>query len=345
MAKKQESPFYNQVILITGGTGSFGRAFVEYLIKEDACSKVIVFSRDEWKQWEMKRSAPWFSHPKVRYFLGDVRDKERLCLAFREVNLVVHAAALKQVPAAEYNPSECIKTNVFGAENVIQAALDARVEKVVSLSTDKAVNPVNLYGASKLCADKLFVSANVYAGARGSPKFSVVRYGNVLGSRGSIIPFWRQLLREEKPLPVTDPRMTRFWITLPQAIKLVVDAFKFMRGAEIFVPKIPSMKILDLARALSPDAKHEFVGIREGEKLHELLISQEDARHTLELEDHYVIVPEIFLDQPEVLQRFLSGRKGKPPPEDFAYTSDGNVSWLSVEDIQTWLSGIEDGGR
>lgn len=327
--------FYNKTVLITGGTGSFGRALAKRLLHDDLCKKVIILSRDEWKQWEMQHSDPLFNHPKIRYFLGDVRDKERLERAFNEVNYIVHAAALKQVPAAEYNPVEFVKTNIQGAINVIDAAIDKGVERVIALSTDKAVNPVNLYGATKLCSDKLFTTGNSYVGARGFPKFSVVRYGNVIGSRGSIIPMWKKMIEEgAKALPITDTRMTRFWITIDQAVEFVMSSFSHMRGGEIFVPKIPSMRIVDLAEAIAPGIEHKITGIREGEKLHELMIGVEDSRHTLEFEHFYVIVPEIFLKEPAVLERFLAGRHGKKPEEGFSYDSNSNTEWLSVEELR-----------
>lgn len=331
------SLFKNKTILITGGTGSFGQAFARKILLEDECHKVIIFSRDEWKQWEMRQSDPLFNHPKIRYFLGDVRDVRRLERAFNEVHMVVHAAALKQVPAAEYNPTEFVNTNVLGGMNVIDTALDCGVERVIALSTDKAVNPVNLYGATKLCSDKLFVAANSYVGARGFPRFSVVRYGNVSGSRGSIIPLWRKMLLEgATSLPVTDERMTRFWITLEQSVDFVCSCFEEMRGGEIFVPKIPSIKITDLAQAIAPGVPLEFFGIREGEKLHELMVSIEDARHTLEMKDHYIILPEMYTNEPKRLEKFLNGRQGqgKRLPEDFSYTSDTNTHWLSVPELR-----------
>lgn len=339
MFKYEPSLFRNKAVLITGGSGSFGQAFARKLLTENECAKVIIFSRDEWKQWQMKQSDPIFSHPKMRYFLGDVRDVRRLSRAFKDVHIVVHAAALKQVPAAEYNPSEFVNTNVLGAMNVIDAAIDCSVEKVIALSTDKAVNPVNLYGATKLCSDKLFVAGNAYVGARGLPKFSVVRYGNVSGSRGSVLPLWRKMLDEgASSLPITDSRMTRFWLTLEQAIDFVGLAFTEMRGGEIFVPKIPSIKIVDLAKALDPAIPLEFQGIREGEKLHELMIGLEDARHTIEMEDHYVILPQIYIQNAALLEKFLDGRKGKTPPENFAYTSDTNTQWLTVEKLARLIS-------
>jgi UDP-N-acetylglucosamine 4,6-dehydratase/5-epimerase len=327
--------FKNKSILITGGTGSFGRAFAKKLLLEDECKKVIIFSRDEWKQWEMKQSEPLFNHPKIRYFIGDVRDANRLMRAFNEVNIIVHAAALKQVPAAEYNPSEFIKTNVLGAMNLIDAAITCEVEKVIALSTDKAVNPINLYGATKLCSDKLFVAGNAYVGAKGLPRFSVVRYGNVSGSRGSILPYWGKLLAEGAiSLPITDSRMTRFWITLDQAADFVTKCFREMRGGEIFVPKIPSIHIKDLAEAVAPGIPHTYCGIRDGEKLHELMISSEDARHTVEFLDHYVIIPEAVTHDPSRLGKFLNGRKGKFTKEGFSYTSDRNTEWLNIENLR-----------
>lgn len=327
--------FKDKSVLITGGTGSFGRAFAKKLLTDNLCHKVIIFSRDEWKQWQMQQSDPIFTHPKVRYFIGDVRDSNRLARAFNEVNFVVHAAALKQVPVAEYNPSECVKTNVMGAMNIIDQAIDCGIEKVIALSTDKAVNPVNLYGATKLCSDRLFVAGNAYVGARGYPTMSVVRYGNVLGSRGSVIPFWLQLIKEgAKSLPITDKRMTRFWITLEQSVEFVIKSFGKMRGGEIFIPKIPSMYIEDLAKAVAPTLPHTYTGIREGEKLSELMVGKEDARHTIEYDDHYMIMPEIFTHNPESLKKFLENRPGKRPPEDFSYCSETNSEWLSVEQLQ-----------
>jgi UDP-N-acetylglucosamine 4,6-dehydratase len=330
-----EEIFKDKTVLITGGTGSFGRAFAKRLLKEDLCQKVIIFSRDEWKQWEMKQSEPLFSHPKIRYFLGDVRDLNRLERAFNEVDFVIHAAALKQVPAAEYNPSEFIKTNVQGAMNVIDASLTQGVKKVIALSTDKAVNPVNLYGATKLCSDKLFASAHSYVGKKGFPHFSVVRYGNVAGSRGSVIPYWNQLLKNNvKALPVTDPRMTRFWITLEQSVELVIKAIAIGKGSEIFVPKIPSFKISDLAEAMAPGKPFDNVGIREGEKIHELMIPVDDSRHTLEFDDHYIVLSEAFIHSPKQLSQFLGSRKGTPLPEGFSYTSETNSDWLTAPQLK-----------
>lgn len=329
------SQFKDKTILITGGTGSFGRAMTKRLISDNGCKKVIILSRDEWKQWEMKQSEPLFSHPKMRYFLGDIRDVDRLKRAFNEVDFVIHAAALKQVPAAEYNPTEFVKTNVQGAMNVIDAAIHAGVERVIALSTDKAVNPINLYGATKLCSDKLFVAGNSYVGARGYPRFSVVRYGNVSGSRGSIIPFWKKLLAEgAESLPLTDTRMTRFWITLDQAVEFVINCFNEMRSSEIFVPKIPSIHLLDLVEAIAPGKRYTVCGIRDGEKLHELMISSDDARHTIEMKDHFIIIPEVFTHDLNLLAKFLDGREGKFTPEDFSYASNTNSQWLSIEELK-----------
>lgn len=332
------SVFAEQSILITGGTGSFGRALARYILQENLCKKVIIFSRDEWKQWEMRRSDPIFDHPKIRYFLGDVRDVQRLQRAFNDVSMIVHAAALKQVPAAEYNPSEFIKTNINGAMNVIDMAIQCGVKKVIALSTDKAVNPVNLYGATKLCSDKLFVAANAYVGSRGYPIFSVVRYGNVAGSRGSIIPFWSGLIQQgAKSLPITDEKMTRFWITLSEAVNFVTASFRTMRGGEIFIPKIASIHIMDLAEAMAPHLKKEICGIRPGEKVHEFMTSPDDARHTIELPGHYIILPELIIDERIPKQHVLHQTEGSPVSKDFVYASDTNPSWLSVEQIRRFL--------
>ncbi len=321
----------NKTFLITGGTGSLGRVLTRKLLEQDLCKKVIIFSRDEWKQWDMARSDPIFDHPKVRYFLGDVRDAQRLSRAFREVDIVIHTAALKQVPAAEYNPSEFIKTNINGAMNVIDVAVDCGVEKVIALSTDKACNPINLYGATKLCSDKLFVAGNAYVGARGIPRLSVVRYGNVLGSRGSIIPLWQQMVRNgATSLPVTDIGMTRFWITIDQAADFVLSRLDQMRGGEIFVPKSPSMRITDLAEAIAPGIPQRICGIRPGEKIHETLISREDGRHTLEFSTHYSILPEVVFSQ----WQLYPGSEGLRLPEGFVYSSDINSQWLNSEQLR-----------
>ncbi len=321
----------NKVILITGGTGSFGHQFTEMALKQYSPKRLIVFSRDELKQYEMRSKFPEEKYPSMRYFLGDVRDKERLHRAFDGVDIVVHAAAIKQVPAAEYNPLEAIKTNILGAANILDVAIDRKVEKVIALSTDKAANPINLYGATKLCSDKLFVAANAYSG-NNRTRFSVVRYGNVVGSRGSVIPFFLQR-RESGVLPITDKRMTRFFITLEQGVQFVFDCLGLMHGGEIFVPKIPSMNIMDLATALAPECKHEFVGIRPGEKLHEVLVPEDDARRSLELKNFFVIQPELSF--------WKDANKypdGKPCPEGFTYSSDRNTDFLSIADFQKMMA-------
>lgn len=326
----------DKVILVTGGTGSFGQKFTETVLKRYRPRKLIIFSRDELKQSEMRMAFPETTYPAIRYFIGDVRDKERLYRAFAGVDVVIHAAALKQVPAAEYNPLEAIKTNILGAANVIDAAIDMKVQKVVALSTDKAANPINLYGATKLCSDKLFVAANNYAGAVGT-RFSVVRYGNVVGSRGSVVPFFLKM-RETGVLPITDPRMTRFWITLKQGVQLVLNTLDWMRGGEIFVPKIPSMTITDLAKAVAPECEWKIVGIRPGEKLHEVMVPEDDARRTLEYEDHYRILP-AFPDWDETL---YTDQAGVPCPDGFSYSSDTNTQWLSVEELRA-MAGLDGG--
>ena len=321
-------------VLITGGTGSFGRAFVRRLLATGRPRRVIVYSRDELKQFEMEKE---FDQDAMRFFIGDVRDPGRLRMAMRDVDYVVHAAALKQVPAAEYNPMECIKTNVLGAWNVVQAAIDEGVQKVVALSTDKAATPINLYGATKLCSDKIFVSANNIAGSQPT-RFAVVRYGNVVGSRGSVVPFFKGLLgKGATELPITDPRMTRFWITLSQGVDFVLNAFARMRQGEIFVPKIPSARIVDLAEALAPGMPHRIVGIRPGEKLHETMCPKDDAQHVLEFEDHFVIRPAITF-QSEVDYRLNTlGECGKPVEGEFEYNSGTNPWFLTVEEIRELL--------
>lgn len=323
--------FDNKSILITGGTGSFGRRFVRYILTHYSPARLIVFSRDELKQFEMQQE---FNHKAMRYFIGDVRDKERLLTATKGVDFVVHAAALKQVPAAEYNPNECIKTNINGAQNVIDACISNSVNKIIALSTDKAANPVNLYGATKLASDKLFVAANNIAGANG-PRFAVVRYGNVVGSRGSVVPFYRKLLSEGcNKLPVTHAEMTRFWITLDQGVSFVVKNFARMQGGEIFVPKIPSIRILDLVEAMSGKTEHEIIGIRPGEKLHEIMVPEEMAHHSIEFDDHFVIMPAItfFEDNVNYMQNKLF-EKGERVTDKFEYHSGTNHHFLSVEEL------------
>jgi UDP-N-acetylglucosamine 4,6-dehydratase/5-epimerase len=315
-------------VLLTGGTGSFGRKCVETVLSNYQPRKLIVFSRDELKQYEMAQVFSTAEHPCLRYFLGDVRDYQRLNEAMRGVDIVVHAAAIKHIPAAEYNPFEAIKTNVLGGQNVIQAAIEQGVEKVVALSTDKAANPVNLYGATKLCSDKLFVAGNAMAG-EGGPRLAVVRYGNVACSRGSVIPFFVRRARQNSVLPVTDKRMTRFNITLAEGVELVLHALEHMHGGEIYVPKIPSYRILDVARAVAPDADVEYIGIRPGEKLHELMIPEDEARHTVEFDDHYIIQPDFHW-----WQRDLSIEGGTPCEDGFSYSSDNNRQWMTVEDIR-----------
>lgn len=327
-------------LLITGGSGSFGKAATKILVGTGLPRRVIVFSRDEWKQWEMQNGDPIFRHPSMRYFLGDVRDEMRLRRAFQDVDYVIHAAALKQVPAAEYNPTEFIRTNVTGASNIINAAIDSKVSAVVALSTDKAVNPVNLYGATKLCSDKLFTAAAAYVGRQKVPKFCVVRYGNVLNSRGSILPRWRQLLAEGAPcLPITDVRMTRFWISLEEAVHFVIMALDTSVNSEIFVPKIASMSLVDMAEALAPGIPHDIIGIRPGEKLHETLISSEDGRHTLDCKDYYAIIPETHLSDTGYMEALRHKRGGclSWTPEDFSYTSDKNDRWLDSQQLRRLL--------
>lgn len=326
----------DKVIIITGGTGSFGKKFVRRILSEYNPKKIIIYSRDEYKQFLMQKEFAEYKD-RLRFFIGDVRDRERLYRAFVGVDIVIHAAALKHVPLMEYNPIEAIKTNIQGAINVIDAALDRGVEKVIALSTDKAVNPVNLYGATKLVSDKLFVSANAYSGKDGT-KFAVVRYGNVAGSRGSVIPFFLKLVKEgRRELPITDFRMTRFWITLDEGVDLVFRAIKEAKGGEIYVSKIPSFKIVDLAKAICPECELKEVGIREGEKLHEVMITEEDSRTTYEYDDHYIIYPQF--DWWDFEKHFKQG--GKKVREGFRYSSDLNGWWLSVEDLRRLLKNID----
>jgi UDP-N-acetylglucosamine 4,6-dehydratase len=320
-------------VLVTGGTGSFGKEFIKVLLKDKKPAKLIVFSRDELKQHEMRESG--FDHPVMRYFIGDVRDQLRLRRAMQDVNIVIHAAALKQVPACEYNPMEAIKTNILGSSNVIEAALDTGVERVMALSSDKAVNPVNLYGATKLAAEKLFVQSNTYA-AGTQTRFSCVRYGNVVGSRGSVIPiFIRQ--RPNGSLTITDKRMTRFWLTLEQGVRFVINCTEQMFGGEVFVPKIPSTKILDLAKAIAPEAVLEVIGIRPGEKLHEVLINEDEARSTVELDEMFVVQPSVALWFGLEWQD-----KGKVLEDGFRYGSDTNPDWLTTEQIRALIAPFEE---
>ena len=326
--------FDGKTILITGGTGSFGKHCVRMLLERYAPKKIIVYSRDELKQFEMEQV---FNNEPMRYFIGDVRDEDRLSTAMRDVDYVIHAAALKQVPAAEYNPMECIKTNVLGAQNVIHAAIRNEVKKVVALSTDKAANPINLYGATKLCSDKLFVAANNIAGGHPT-RFSVVRYGNVVGSRGSVIPFFKKLIKDgASELPITDERMTRFVITLTQGVDFVLKAFRRMQLGELFVPKIPSVRIVDLAEAMAPQLPLKTVGIRPGEKLHETMCPADDASHTVEFDDHFVITPSINFLSPVDYKSNLLGQKGFPVPSEFEYSSGTNPRFLTVPEIRELL--------
>lgn len=323
----------NKSILVTGGTGSFGRRFVGTIVQNYKPRRVIVYSRDELKQYEMAQEFPEKNYPALRLFIGDVRDCERLKMAMREVDYVIHTAALKQVPIAEYNPIECVRTNIDGAENVVRAALANGVKKVIALSTDKAANPINLYGATKLASDKIFIAANNISGSIGT-RFSVVRYGNVVGSRGSVIPFFEKLIKEgAKELPITDPRMTRFWITLQQGVNFTLSSLEMTHGGEIFVPRIPSMKITDLAEAMAPGIKHKIVGIRPGEKLHEIMVPVDDGRNTLQLEDRYIIEPAFAFWKREPYKN----NGAKPVPEDFAYSSDSNDEWLDRAGLQKLL--------
>jgi UDP-N-acetylglucosamine 4,6-dehydratase/5-epimerase len=314
-------------ILITGGTGSFGKAFLQELLANHNPRRVAILSRDELKQSEMRAH---FTDKRIRWFLGDIRDKDRLIRAFHGVDYVVHAAALKQVDTAEYNPFEYVQPTVLGSQNVIDAAIDAGVKKVVALSTDKASSPINLYGATKLTADKLFVAANNYSYSFGTTT-AVVRYGNVMGSRGSVIPFFQRLIAEGKPLPITDPNMTRFWITLPQAVQFVIDSFDQMHGGELYVPRIPSMRIMDLVEALKPGAETYVVGIRPGEKLHEEMIAADDSYRTLRQSDRYVV-------QPTVKEWWFKDSEGEAVPEGFSYSSDTNDQWLSIPELRQWVA-------
>lgn len=318
-------------VLVTGGTGSFGQAFVKHLLSNHNPKRVVVFSRDELKQFEMAQQV---DAPQLRYFIGDVRDEARLERALEGIDTVVHAAAMKQVVAAEYNPIECIKTNVMGAENIINASINMGVKRVLALSTDKAVNPLNLYGATKLCSDKLFVAANHLSKQEGT-KFSVVRYGNVIGSRGSVIPFFKNL-RSTGKLPITDPRMTRFWLTLNDGVKFVEDCIVRMNGGEVFIPKISSMLITDLAKAIAPECELENIGIRPGEKLHEMLIPEDEARNTIEFDDFFVICPTHLRTGSHIEE--YDGKVGKSVAEDFCYASNTNSDWVTEDQFQEMIS-------
>jgi len=317
-------------VMVTGATGSFGKRFIRFLLDQYDPKFVIAFSRDELKQYELQQLIP---SPKLRFFLGDVRDKERLYRAIDGVDIVIHAAAMKQVPASELNPMEAIKTNILGAENVVNACIDQGVQKVIALSTDKAANPANLYGATKLCADKLFISANALS-ARHRTRFSIVRYGNVIGSRGSAIPFFMKM-RPSGVIPITDPRMTRFWITLTQGTKFVMDSLESMRGGEIFVPKIPSMKVIDVARVIAPECKTEIIGIRPGEKLHEIMITKDDAINTVEFPSHFAIQPAAHWWNKS---QYLSETGAHPVAEDFQYSSDNNPDWMKADQLSKILA-------
>ncbi|MGD9638767.1 MAG: UDP-N-acetylglucosamine 4,6-dehydratase (inverting) [Alphaproteobacteria bacterium] len=318
----------NKKILVTGGTGSFGKAFVRFVLQNYKPAKLIVFSRDEFKQYEMSQEFSPEKYPCMRYFIGDVRDVDRLEMAFRDVDIVVHAAAIKHVTVAEYNPFECIATNVIGAQNIVKAAINQKVKRVIALSTDKAVNPVNLYGASKLAADKIFVASNAMSGTQDT-KFSVVRYGNVVGSRGSVVPLFKKLINEKSPfLPITDAAMTRFWITLEQGVNFTISSLDLMKGGEVFVPKIPSMCMVDLASAMAPELEQKIVGIRPGEKIHEILISEDESRNTIDIGDRYIVYPNI---SNIISEKSLA--KGKKVAEDFHYASNNNDEWLNKEQL------------
>lgn len=322
-------------ILITGGTGSFGKMFIKTLINHfPEYTRIVVYSRDELKQFEMQNQ-PIFNNERIRYFIGDVRDKERLFRAFDGIDVVIHAAALKQVPACEYNPFEAIKTNINGAQNIIEAAIDRNVKKVIALSTDKACAPINLYGATKLCSDKLFISGNAYVGKH-ETQFSVVRYGNVAGSRGSVIPYFRKLIESgATELPITDERMTRFWLKLEEAVEMVITALNIMHGGELFVRKIPSMKMIDLAKAMAPHLPIKHIGIRPGEKIHEMMISADDARKTIELDKYYIIQPDFEWWNEQNLHK-----DGKKVSENFEYHSGNNPQWLTIEQMKQLIEEI-----
>jgi UDP-N-acetylglucosamine 4,6-dehydratase len=327
----------DMVVLVTGGTGSFGKKFTEAMLTRHPPKKLIIFSRDELKQHEMRHTFSEEKYPCIRYFIGDVRDRERLYRALDGVDILVHAAALKQVPTAEYNPLETIKTNVLGAANVIDAAIDRNVRSVIALSTDKAANPINLYGATKLCSDKLFVGSNNYVGSERRTRFSVVRYGNVVNSRGSVVPFFLSARRTGR-LPITDERMTRFWITLPQGVDFVLNSLERMDGGEIFVPKIPSMRVTDLAKAIGPECKLVNVGIRPGEKLHEVMVPVDEARNCLEFDDYFVILPvQLGMD----IRSYQEKHGGQLLPDNFCYSSDTNSQWLTRAELRSMIGLVE----
>ncbi len=326
-------------VLITGGTGSLGKKLTALLLAKSEARTIVIYSRDEFKQFTIQQSYSESERRRLRFFLGDVRDGDRLRRAMESVDYVIHAAALKQVPAAEYNPFEFVKTNIHGAENVINAALDTGVQRVIALSTDKAANPINLYGATKLCSDKLFVAGNSYSGVKAT-RFAVVRYGNVVGSRGSVVPFFLQI-RTTGELPITDPRMTRFWITLDQGAALVLNALRDMHGGEIFVPRIPSMRIMDLARVIAPQCRTRVIGIRPGEKLHEIMIPVDDGRSTVRFSSHYVILPQGRSGVDFATPEMYLARGGEPCPEGFQYSSDRNDLWLSEEELARMIADLD----
>ena len=336
-----EDIFEGKTVLVTGGTGSFGKTFVRTLLEKYNPKKVIVFSRDEFKHYQMQKEFPKEKYPQLRFFLGDIRDRDRLYRAFEGVDYVIHAAALKHVPILEYNPSEAVKTNIYGAENIVNAAIDQGVKKVIALSTDKAVNPVNLYGATKLAMEKLFVAANAYTGSK-ETTFAVVRYGNVVGSRGSVIPYFKELVAKgAKKLPITDPRMTRFWITLQEGVETVIFALKESVGGEIFVPYLPSMRITDLAKAICPHCDFEIIGIRPGEKLHETLLSEEESMHAVKVKTpegktYFVILPQFEFETKDLKK----WRKYEPLPEGFLFRSDKNDWWLTVEELRKLVENL-----
>jgi len=330
-----ESSFNNKSILLTGGTGSFGKAFTKHILKNFSPKRFVIFSRDELKQFEMQQIYSQQKHPCLQYLLGDVRDRDRMMRVLEGIDVVVHAAALKQVPAAEVNPTEAIRTNIMGAMNVIDAAIDCRVKKVIALSTDKACNPINLYGATKLCSDKLFTAANDYSGSH-ETRFAVVRYGNVVGSRGSVIPFFKAM-KAKGEIPITDDQMTRFFITLQQGVQFVLNSLDRMKGGEIFIPKIPSMTILDVAKAIAPGVPVKIIGIRPGEKLHEIMISPDDSRNTVELEDCYVIKPQ----KNNMTKSSGDADGGKGVADGFHYSSNNNTKWLKPDDLLKLLNTTE----